>query len=317
MAKRLMVLATMLASMLAMAVPAFAQEAAQGQYDPEAQQPERAGVGEEFSGFGVIERIEGGFGLVLSAEDAIYLEGDVDFAAFEGEDVYVSGTITSVAPEILTVEQIEPVAPEGEEVAVTGVVFEDDDFSDGTLYNVRDEGSGEVYPLTGGPGLDLAPYLDQRATVYGTIVDEEPNGNVGTYLSVSRVELAGGAAGGGQGETTTMSETTTMGGTTMSETTTTGGTTMSETTMGTTTGTAEERYEDGGTPEQVGVDVNEDGVVSEADGEFAVQTSDEGVASTPDEGALPGTGGLVLPVAGLAGALLLYGGLLLRNRLAR
>ncbi len=47
----------------------------------------------------------------------IYLEGDADFAAFEGQDVYVSGTITSVAPEILTVEVIE-------EVAVTGVVFE-------------------------------------------------------------------------------------------------------------------------------------------------------------------------------------------------
>lgn len=165
---------------------------------------------------------------------------------------------------------------------------------------MRDEGSGEVYPLTGGPGLDLTPYLEQRATVYGTFVDAEPNGNVGTYLSVARVELTGGAAGG----------------TTTGETTTGGATTMGETTMGGTTGPVEERYEDGGTPEEVGIDVNEDGAVDEADGESAVQTSDEGVASTPDEGALPGTGGLLLPVAGLTGALLLVGGLIFRRKLA-
>lgn len=194
--------------------------------------------------------------------------------------------------DILTVEVIEPAQEGGEEVAVTGVVFEDDDFSDGTLYNVRDEGSGEVYPLTGGPGLDLTPYLEQRATVYGTFVDAEPNGNVGTYLSVARVELTGGAAGG----------------TTTGETTTGGATTMGETTMGGTTGPVEERYEDGGTPEEVGIDVNEDGAVDEADGEFAVQIS--------DEDALPGTGGLLLPVAGLTGALLLVGGLIFRRKLA-
>ncbi len=145
---------------------------------------------------------------------------------------------------------------------------------------MRDEGSGEVYPLTGGPGADLTPYLKQRATVYGTFVDEEPNGNVGTYLSVARVALIAGAA-----VETTTGETTTGGAAT----------------LGGTTGPVEERYEDGGTPEEVGIDVNEDGAVEEADGEFAVQTSDEGVASTPDEGALPGTGGLLLPVAGLAG----------------
>ncbi len=145
---------------------------------------------------------------------------------------------------------------------------------------MRDEGSGEVYPLTGGPGLDLTPYLDQRATVYGTFVDEEPNGNVGTYLSVARVALIAGAAGG-----TTTGETTTGGATT----------------MGGTTGPVEERYEDGGTPEEAGIDVNEDGAVDEADGEFAVQTRDEGVASTPDEGALPGTGGLLLQLRVLPG----------------
>lgn len=89
-----------------------------------------------------------------------------------------------------------------------------------------------------------------------------------------------------------------------------GTTTMGETTMCGTTGLAEERYGDGGTPEQVGIDVNED----DTDGEFAVQTSDEGVSATPDEGALPGTGGMVLPLAGLAGAVPLVGGLLYKRK---
>ncbi len=112
---------------------------------------------------------------------------------------------------------------------------------------MRNEGSGEVYPLTGGPGLDLTHYLDQRATVYGTFVDEEPNGNVGTYLSVARVALI-------------------AGGTTTGETTTGGATTMCGTTA-----PVEERHEDDGTSEEAGSDVNEDGAVNEADGEFAVQ----------------------------------------------
>ena len=293
MAKRFVILVTMFASMLAMAVPAMAQQ------------------NEEEAFTGVIEAIDTNpsgtspYGLyVEEVGTGYFLRGGQDFADYEGQTVTVYGATeaTEGGALIVDVSRVEPTAgAEGEEVAVPGVVFEDDDFSDGTLYNVRDEGSGEIYPLTGGPGLDLTPYLDQLATVYGTFVNEEPNGNVGTYLSVARVELAGGAAGGGQGETTTMSETTTMGGTTMGET----------------MGPAEERYEDGGTPEEVGIDVNQDGVVDEADGEFAVQTSDEGVSSTPDEGALPGTGGLLLPVARIAGALLFVGGLLFRNRLAR
>ena len=361
MAKRLMVLATMLTAMLVAAVPAFAQEVSvtgvleeqdtkadgttvygmvdeatgEGYYVeaatgedlgdlvgqrvvaygavrndngrvltanrielPDAPQPGQPAVGDEFSGFGVIQPLGGGmpgYGLYTGSGpgSGIYLEGDADFAAFEGENVYVSGTITNDTPVTLTVEVIEPAQEGGGEVAVTGTVFEDDDFSDGTLYNVRDEGSGEVYPLTGGPGLDLTPYLDQRATVYGTFVDEEPNGNTGTYLSVSRVELAQGAAGGQYG--------TTMGG----------GTTM----MGGET-TAVAGIEDGGTPEQVGIDLNEDGAVDENDGQFAVQTSDEGLASTPEEGALPGTGGLILPVVGVAGAAVLLGGLLYYRKLA-
>ena len=308
MAKRLVVLTTVLAAMLAMAVPAMAQEgAAQQQYDPEAQQqPGQSRVGKEFSGFGVVERVEGGFGLALSPEEAIYLEGDADFAAFEGQDVYVSGRITNETPVILTVEQIEPVAGEAEELSVTGVVEEQGAKADGTtIYGVIDEATGQGYALEG--DFDFAAFEGQRVTAYGAY---EAGGGA-AILRVLNIEPTDGATTIPNGSTTM--EGTTMGGTTMDGDTTT----MGGTTMGGTTGPAEERYEDGGTPEQVGIDVNEDGVVDEADGEFAVQTSDEGVASTPDEGALPGTGGLVLPVAGLAGALLISGGLLFRNRHAR
>ena len=104
----------------------------------------------------------------------------------------------------------------------------------------------------------------------------------------------------GEGEGTVLGGTTTGGGTTMM-----GG----ETTVAAST-------EDGGTPEQAGIDLNEDGAVDEFDGRFAVQTSDQGVSSTPEEGALPGTGGLILPVAGFVGAALLVGGLLYYRKLA-
>ena len=298
MAKRMVTLTAIVAALLALAVPAMAQEAAQEQYVP------GTAVGDEFAGFGVIAEVEGGYGLEISADQALYLEGDADFASFVGENVYVNGTITSVAPTILTVEVIEPAIEDGQEATVTGVVFEDDDFSDGTLYNVREEGTDVVYPLAGGPGTDFTPYLDQRTTLYGTFIEQEPNGNTGLYLSVSRAELAEAASGG-----------TTTGETTLGEATTSE-TTLGETTLGETTGPSEEQYEDGGTPEQAGIDLNEDGAVDEADGDFAVQTSDEGVSTTPEEGALPGTGGLILPVAGIAGAALLAGGLLYRRKLA-
>ena len=300
MAKRFAVLVAVLAAVLAAAVPAMAQETQQ----------------EAFTG--VIEAIdtnpEGTSPYGLYYEEfgtGDFLRGGQDFASYEGQEVTVYGAREAIegGAGIIDVSRVEPAesAP-GEEVSVTGGVFQDDDFSDGTFYNVRDEETDEVYPLTGGPGLDLEPYLDQRATVYGAFVDEEPNGNVGTYLSVSRIEFAEGAAAG-QGETT-------MGGTATGETTS-----MGETTMGEATGPAEERYEDGGTPEQIGIDVNEDGVVDEADGEFAAETSDEGVASTPEEGALPGTSGAgflpstggVLPIAGLAGLLIVAGGLIVRK----
>ncbi len=285
MAKRLVVLVAMLAA----AVPAMAQEgAAQEQYAPEVRQPGQAVVGDEFSGFGVVEPLDGipgRYGLETGPEEGIYLEGDFDFAAFEGQDVYVSGVITNDTPVVLTVEQIEPIAGEAEELSVTGVVEEQGAKADGTtIYSVVDEETGQGYALEG--DIDFAALVGQRVIAYGWY---EAGGGA-AILNVLSIEPTDGAA-------TTANESTTMG----------------ETTMGGETTVAVET-EDGGTPEQAGIDLNEDGAVDEADGEFAVQTSDEGVSSTPDEGALPGTGGLILPIAGLLGALLIVLGGLLRRR---
>ncbi len=85
------------------------------------------------------------------------------------------------------------------------------------------------------------------------------------------------------------------------------------------------QYEDGGTAASAGIDLNEDGAVSEADDEFAAETSERGVAATPEEGVLPGTGaglllpstGGVLPIAGVAGLVIVAGGLLARRKFAR
>ena len=60
-----------------------------------------------------------------------------------------------------------------------------------------------------------------------------------------------------------------------------------------------------------GEDLNEDGVVDEADGEYAAQTSDAAAESGPEGRTLPNTGGLALVL--LAGALLAGGGFLVRR----
>lgn len=75
-----------------------------------------------------------------------------------------------------------------------------------------------------------------------------------------------------------------------------------------------EKYEDGGDPEG-GVDLNEDGVVDEADAELAADTSDAAAEAAPEGAAtLPATGGVVIPI--LSGALMagaLLAGLLFRH----
>ena len=308
MAKRFVILAAMLAAMLALAVPAFAQEevSVTGVIEEQGQKADGTAV------YSIADEATG---------EAYYLETATGESPGDllGRRVTAYGTVRNDSGQILTADRIELVGAQqqqpAEELSVTGVLEEQGARADGTpAYGVVDETSGQGYVLEG--DFDFAALVGQRVTAYGAY---EAGGGA-AILNVLSIEPED------EGGTTVISEeTTTTGATTaISEETTTGGETMiSEetimggTTMGTTTGPAEERYEDGGTPEQVGIDVNEDGVVNEADGEFAAQTSQEGVANTPDEGALPGTGGLVLPVAGLAGALLVAGGLLLRNRLAR
>ena len=85
-----------------------------------------------------------------------------------------------------------------------------------------------------------------------------------------------------------------------------GGTTVDES-AGPATG---EEYEDGGDPEG-GVDLNEDGVVDEADAELAAETSDTAAKAAPGEATLPNTGGAALPL--LVGALLAGAGFLVRR----
>ena len=110
MAKRLMILATLLAAMLPLMAPAaLAQEVAQQQYSPEG--PPAA---EEFAGSGMIESItgiDGGYGLKLPSGEGIYLEGDFDFESFVGQEVYVEGVINTATDgaRIMTVESIEPI----------------------------------------------------------------------------------------------------------------------------------------------------------------------------------------------------------------
>ena len=240
-----------------------------------------------------------------------------DLGNLVGQRVVAYGTVREDSGSILTASRIEFAGTQqpAEELSATGVLEEQGTRADGTtVHGVVDEASGQGYVLQG--DFDFAALVGQRVVAYGSY---EAGGGA-AILNVLSIEQAGEGTTTLEGTATTggttTGGTTAMGGTTMGGTTM-GGTTMGGTTMGTTTGPAEERYEDGGTPEQVGIDANEDGVVSEADGEFAARTSQQGVASTPDEGALPGTGGLVLPVAGLAGALLIAGGLLFRNGLAR
>ena len=71
---------------------------------------------EEFAGLGVVEalgeRSDGttGYGLSISADEGYYLEGDFDFAAFEGQSVYAAGEFVfhREGGSYLRVERIEP-----------------------------------------------------------------------------------------------------------------------------------------------------------------------------------------------------------------
>ena len=88
----------------------------------------------------------------------------------------------------------------GEEITVTGVVFEEEGFVEETYYGIEEEGTGEVYPLVGGPGSDFSPYLGQSTTVTGVV--EESGNRFGKVLNVSNIEPAGDGGGAAAAETT-------------------------------------------------------------------------------------------------------------------
>ena len=135
MAKKRFVIAMAVAAMTATTtVPALAQEAEEaapalapvagsGQYAPDeaATQQEAAQAQEAFAGVGVVENLGDGYGLRLGASEGVRLEGDFDFAAFEGETVRVSGrfAIDETRDRVLQVESIEPAAEEGEDCTLT------------------------------------------------------------------------------------------------------------------------------------------------------------------------------------------------------
>ena len=135
MAKKRFVIAMAVAAMTATTtVPALAQEAEEaapalapvagsGQYAPDeaATQQEAAQAQEAFAGVGVVENLGDGYGLRLGASEGVRLEGDFDFAAFEGETVRVSGrfAIDETRARVLQVESIEPAAEEGEDCTLT------------------------------------------------------------------------------------------------------------------------------------------------------------------------------------------------------
>lgn len=94
-----------------------AETAVETQYEP------AEVTGEEFSGTGTIEYLDDKadgtpvYGLSVSPEEGHYMEGDFDFAAFEGKQVWVTGRIVYdyQGGSYLQVESIEPAGDESGE----------------------------------------------------------------------------------------------------------------------------------------------------------------------------------------------------------
>jgi hypothetical protein len=130
------------------AVPAFAQQEGSippvgpsGQYAPAG--PTQQEAEEAYAGVGVVENLGGDrYGLRLGPLERLSLEGDFDFASFEGERVHVTGrfAIDETRGRVLLVESFEPVAAEEatpEEqvppaVVTTAAVDEASDGTEGT-----------------------------------------------------------------------------------------------------------------------------------------------------------------------------------------
>ena len=249
--------------------------------------------------------------------------GTVDLGAYDdGQKVTISGTQVpgEGAQTVLEVTSVdEPLeTPRPGEAATLSfeLVVEGEPPADATFYgNIRtgEGGPGIIVPLTDPDG-------DGVYTGSTSIPDRFPPGLRPLPADAEPLEFpvrivrgalpdAEGEAPGGPGEvlkdfgTVPMEEENTFSAS-YSPGDTGGDTTLDEGT------TADEDYEDGGDPKG-GIDLNEDGVVDEADAELASETSDAASDNAPEGTTLPNTGGAVLPLA--AGTLLLGGlGILFR-----
>ena len=320
MAKRFAVLVVVAAAMTAMTVPAFAQEApaeapsaAEAQYESEhVTSPETVQVTGE-----VVER--GGWFYVENQTTGkeYYLTGSGNlFEPFQGEVATVYGTAEcGVGICSLEVEKVEGLE---QEATIVGEIVEI-----GGWQHLVDDATGTEYYLVG--SFDSPEEADaltgKRVEAVGVTQCFTDGPEYGCQISFSSIEPIGEAAENVPAEETIPAEESVPAEET---------TVVKEKTVVAAETTAIDA-EDAVSPEQAGIDVNEDGSVDEADGQHAVQVSDSAVAAseqgtlpaTGSEGmvssatkALPSTGG-VLPIAGLAGLIAVAGGLLVRAKLAR
>lgn len=306
MAKRFAVLMAAAAAMTAMAVPALAQEApveapsaAEAQYQSEhVISPTAVEVtGEVFDRGGWLYIEDGATG------KEYYLTGTTGmFAPFEGEVATIYGTAECGNEGCqLEVEKVEGLE---EEATIVGQIAEI-----GGWQHLVDDETGTEYYLVG--SFDSAEEADaltgKRVEAQGVtqcFTDGPEYGCTFAFSSIEPIEEVASAEQTAPAEESVPAEETTI----------------------------VDEAEDAASPEQeIGIDVNEDGAVDEADGELAVQVSDSAEDADSGQGSLPAavsegvvysaakvlpsTGG-VLPIAGLAGLLIVAGGLMVR-RIAR
>ena len=319
MAKRLAVLVGTLA-LLVLAVglpPAVAQQAQYG--------------GGEVSATGYLSPVypPGAYSHLLNDEATgrqyLVRSGAVDLGAYDdGQQVTVSGTLVSGgdAEPVLEVTNIEEPSDTGEPGAAATLSFElaveGEPPADATFF-------GNIQTGEGGPGI-FVPLTDGDGVYTGstTISDRFPPGlrplppDAEPLAFPVRIVQGTGTNPNAQGEApgepiTVLKD---FGAAPLQEENTystsflfEGDTSVGETTT----------IDEGETPTvdesdpTAGEDLNEDGVVDEADGEYAAQTSDAATESGPEGRTLPDTGGLALVL--LAGVMLAGGGLLVRRTL--
>lgn len=148
----------------------------------EAQYGRDAATGEEFSGTGTVEYLDDKadgtpvYGLSVSPAEGHYMEGDFDFAAFEGEQANVTGHIvySEENGRYLWVESIEPVADANVE---DGEAVEEDETvpapSPEPVAEVEQDGVEETTPAVAATDADEAREEVAEETVAVDLASEE------------------------------------------------------------------------------------------------------------------------------------------------